>query len=116
MTEFDLTYDADSEDCIENCGECHRTCLETLQYCIGTGHADLARIKLLTDCAKIAEMAADFMIRGSERRVEICAACAEICSRCAASCAAVADDDQMQLCAESCARCAESCERMAGGA
>jgi hypothetical protein len=110
-------FDPELEDCIENCMECHRVCLETLQYCLHMGgkHAELAHIRLLTDCAQICQISADFMIRGSELHEEVCAACAEVCARCGDNCRLIeADDVQMQECAEMCARCAESCAEMAG--
>jgi len=104
------------EDCIENCNECHRICLETMEYCLRMGgkHADAARIGLLADCAQICQTSADFMIRGSALHQQICAACAEVCSRCADDCTALsADDEQMQECAELCVVCEESCAEMA---
>ena len=109
--------DHNIEDCIENCVACHRVCLETIQYCLRMGgkHAEEKHIRLLTDCAQICQISADFMIRGSELHHETCAACAEVCGRCADDCAALgADDEQMQECAERCVRCEESCAEMAG--
>lgn len=104
------------EECIENCTECHRICLESIEYCLRMGdkHADAAHILLLTDCAQICQAAADFMIRGSQLHHQICAACAEVCERCADDCASLgAADEQMQECAELCAVCEESCAEMA---
>lgn len=108
-------FNPDLETCIENCTECHRICLETIQYCLRTGgtHADVARVRLLQDCAEICETVADFMIRNSELHREACAVCAEVCARCADECAALGNNDfQMQECAETCAQCAESCREM----
>ena len=107
--------DHDMEECIENCTECHRICLETMEYCLGIGgkHADAAHICLLADCAQICQTSADFMIRGSRMHPQICAACAEVCRRCADDCAALGEgDEQMQECAEQCAICEESCAAM----
>ena len=118
MPTLQETFNADLEDCIENCLECHRLCLETIEHCLRTGgkHVDAAHIRLLSDCAQICQTSADFMMRGSDLHAETCAACAEICARCADSCAALAsDDDQMQDCGDVCARCAESCGRLARG-
>ena len=89
----------------------------TIQYCLRMGgkHAEEKHIRLLTDCAQICQISADFMIRGSEMHHEICAACAEVCGRCVDYCAALgAADEQMQECAEWCMRCEESCAEMAG--
>ena len=106
----------DMEECIENCTECHRICLETMEYCLRMSgkHADAARIGLLADCAQICQASAAFMIRGSALHHQSCAACAEVCGRCADDCASLgADDEQMQECAELCAACEESCAEMA---
>lgn len=109
-----VNYDFD--DCIANCTECHRVCLETMEYCLRMGgeHAALTHIRLLIDCAQICQTNADFMMRGSEF-AEICAACAEVCSRCGNNCALIDPDDaQMQECAEVCLRCAAICGEIAG--
>jgi len=117
MSQPQTAFNADLEDCIDNCAECHRVCVETMQYCLRMGgkHADLAHIRLLNDCVQICQVNAEFLIRDSELQGETCAACAKICSRCAEVCAAFGpDDDQMQECAQVCSRCAESSDRMAG--
>ena len=54
------------DDCIANCTECHRVCLETMEYCLrmgGVGHAAPAHIRLFADCAQICQTNADFMMR-----------------------------------------------------
>src|SRR5262245_51407097 len=110
MARQEEEFDADMETCIEHCTECHRICLETMQYCLSLGgeHAAAAHIGLLIDCAQICQTSADFMIRGSRLHQETCAACAEICAHCADACAALgAEDEQMQECAEICSQCAE---------
>jgi len=45
------------EDCIENCTERHRICLETIEYYLRMSgkHADAARILRLADCAQICQ-------------------------------------------------------------
>lgn len=106
------------QECIANCVECHRVCLETIAHCLRKGgrHAEAGHIRLLSDCAEICQTSANFMIRGSEHHALTCGACAEICARCAESCEQMADDEVMRRCAEVCRRCAESCRRMAGRA
>ena len=107
------------EECIANCTECHRVCLETVRHCLQKGgeHAAPAHITLLLDCAQICQTSADFMIRRSELHTLTCGACAEICARCADECERMAEGDEaMARCAEVCRRCAESCRRMAGSA
>jgi hypothetical protein len=104
------------EQCIQNCLDCHRICLETIAYCLQQGgkHAEAAHIRLLQDCAQICATSADFMIRGSDLHTLTCAACAQICARCATACEQMGNDAQMKACAEVCRRCAESCRQMAG--
>ena len=101
--------------CIQACSDCHRICMETVNYCLQQGgtHAEAAHIRLLLDCAEICRTSADFMIRGSDLHGRTCAVCAEVCERCAEDCERFGDDAQMKACAETCRRCAESCRRMA---
>lgn len=106
------------EDCIQNCIECNRTCMETFTYCLHTGgdHANPDLIRLLLDCAQICQTSADFMIRESALHPRICGVCADICGLCATRCAEFKDDPEMELCAEVCRRCDDSCRHMAGAA
>lgn len=101
--------------CIENCDECHRVCVETVQHCLQKGghHAEASHIRLLLDCAQICQTSEDFMLRGSDLHPLTCGACAEVCARCAEDCERMADDEMMRRCAEVCRRCAESCRQMA---
>ena len=103
------------EQCIDECLNCHRVCLETVQYCLQQGgkHADPRHITTLLDCAEICQTSANFMLRGSELHGRTCAVCAEVCARCAQSCEEMGDDEQMRACAEACRSCAESCRQMA---
>lgn len=105
----------DMQQCIANCVECHRVCLETLSHCLQKGgrHAEAAHIRLLLDCAKICATSADFMIRGSTLHGRTCWVCAEVCEACAQDCEQMADDKTMRRCVETCRRCAESCRAMA---
>jgi len=110
------TVSHDMQQCIQNCTECHRVCLETVAHCLSMGgkHASPEHIRLLLDCAQICQTSVDFMIRGSNLHTLTCGVCAEICQRCADECEQMADGDaQMQRCAEVCRRCAESCRQMA---
>jgi hypothetical protein len=103
------------QQCIRNCLDCYRVCLETLNHCLlkGGKHAEAGHIRLLLDCAEICRTSADFMIRGSDLHGRTCGVCAEVCRRCAEDCEGLADDEPMKACAEMCRRCAESCQRMA---
>jgi hypothetical protein len=109
--------DNDMRQCIQNCLDCHRVCLETVAYCLQKGgkHADPKHLRLLMDCAEICQTSANFMLRGSELHTRTCFACAEVCERCEASCASMGDDATMKACADACRRCAESCRKMSSG-
>ena len=107
------------DQCIDNCTECHRVCLETAVYCLTKGgkHAEARHVRLLLDCAQICAVSADFMARRSPYHTHVCAECAEICNACAAFCEAHPDPDgQMKRCAEACRACARSCEQMGSAA
>ena len=107
---------ASMQQCIEECLNCHRTCVETMQHCLEKGgkHAKAEHIRTLLDCAQICATSADFMLRGSDLHVHTCAACAAVCEACAKSCEEIADDAEMKRCADVCRRCAASCREMAG--
>lgn len=102
--------------CIDNCTQCHATCLETINYCLGKGgqHAEAKHIGLLSVCAGICATSADAMLLGSDAHRAICGACADVCRQCATSCEAMGDDSDMKRCADACRRCADSCAAMAG--
>lgn len=102
------------ETCIAACLACQRACLEGIVTCLKKGgrHADPAHIQLLVDCAEVCALSVNFMIRGAQHHMKVCALCADICEACAASCAALGSDAGMAACAEACRRCAESCKAM----
>lgn len=106
---------SEMQQCINDCLDCHATCLETIAYCVQQGgrHVESAHFQLLMDCAEACQVAANFMCRGSELHGPYCGICAEVGDRCAASCDQFGDDEQMKACAEACRRCAESCRKMA---
>lgn len=109
--------DNDMRQCIENCLQCHRVCVETLAYCLQKGgkHAEAKHLRLLMDCAEICQTSANFMLRGSELHTRTCFACAEVCERCADACARMGDDATMKACEDMCRRCADSCRNMSAG-
>ncbi len=107
---------AEMAQCIQNCLDCHRICVETTVHCLQMGgrHAELEHQRTLHDCAQICATSADFMLRMSPFHTRTCGVCAEVCEACAASCEQLAGgDQQMTACAEMCRRCAGSCRRMA---
>jgi len=108
----------DMKACIENCGQCHDICLETVAHCLEKGgrHAEASHVRLLLDCASICHTSADFMLRGSDLHRLTCGVCAEVCQRCAEACERMAEDELDRRCAEACRRCAGSCRQMAGAA
>lgn len=103
------------QQCIDECLNCHRICLEMVNYCLQQGgqHAAARHITTLLACAEICQTSANFMILGTELHRFTCGACAQICEQCATECERMGNDAQMKACAEACRRCAESCRRMA---
>ena len=104
------------QQCIDECQNCHRVCLETLtQHCLAMGgeHAAQHHARLMLDCAQICQTSADFMIRNSDLHTLTCGVCAEICQHCADDCSRFSED-HMRFCAETCTRCAQTCREMIG--
>jgi hypothetical protein len=103
--------------CIQNCLDCYKICLETAMHCLSLGakHSEASHIRRLMECANICHTSANFMLLGSEFHSRTCEICAEICERCAEDCEKLdASDSQMKACAEMCRRCADSCREMSG--
>jgi hypothetical protein len=116
---YNTQLTGDVRRCIQDCLDCERICVETVNYCLVMGgkHAEAYHIRTLLDCAEICATAAGFMLRGSDYQARTCGVCAELCAACAESCQNVGPHDQtMQECAEVCRRCASSCRTMAGRA
>lgn len=90
--------------------------MTTSSYCLRAGgrHAEPDHIVLLQDCAQMCAVAADFMLRGSDRSRRACEFCAEICLTCANDCDRFPDDQHMRVCAETCRRCMEACRELVG--
>jgi hypothetical protein len=104
---------AEMEECIENCIECHHICFElAMNHCLETGgeHTEPAHFRLMINCAEICRTSANVMLSGSDLHKLTCGLCAEVCRRCANDCQRL---DGMDECVEACRRCAETCERMA---
>lgn len=107
--------DDGTQDCIEECLNCHATCTMAAQYCLSEGGdlADIDLVSVIADCAEICQTSANFMLRGSPYHTVTCGACAVLCRACEEACREHAENEQLLHCAEECARCAEACERMA---
>jgi hypothetical protein len=105
---------AEMQMCINDCFDCHSTCLETIAYCLHKGgqYADESHICLLQDCAELCQVGGNFMLRGSDFNGQVCELGALICESCADECDRFEDDLQMKACAETCRRCADSCLQM----
>lgn len=116
MTQQLQQNNAEMQECIRNCQDCHTICLGIIVYCLQAGgaHAEATHIRRLLDCAEICETSANFMIRDSAFHAETCRACATICEQCATECENFGEDAQMQTCAQVCHQCADSCRQMAG--
>ena len=106
----------ETQMCINDCFDCHSTCLETIAYCLKKGgeYAEESHIFLLQDCSEICEASGNFTIRGSDFYEKVCEMCVEICEACAIDCDKFKDDLPMKACAIACWRCADSCRLMAG--
>lgn len=106
------------QQCIQDCLDTSRICIETLTHAheVGGKQTDPARLKLLMDCSEIAQLSAHFMLRDSPFHQDACAVCAEVCERCADDCTEIGDDARVRACANVCRRCAESCHQIAGAA
>ena len=103
-------------ECIDNCLDCHLTCLNTMSYGIAKGgkYAEGALIDQLSACADICAKRVDALTHAASLHSVTIDACAERCRRCATACDALGDDAQMVRCAQACRRCAQSCDAIAG--
>jgi hypothetical protein len=113
----DIRMTPEIQRCIQECLDCQRTCIETVNYCLTMGgkHAEASHIRTMLDCAEICATAAGFMMRGSDYHARTCGVCAELCAACADSCQTIGPHDQtMQQCVEICRRCGSSCRSMSG--
>ena len=109
---------AEMRKAINDCWSCHSACLEAVAHGtqVGGRHADAALMQLLLDCAEISQVAANFMLRGSDLYRRICEVCAEVAARCAQAVDDFSDDAVMKLVEEATLRCASSCKQMAAPA
>jgi hypothetical protein len=105
------------DDCIRDCLDCHRVCLETVGH-LSTGgrRVDPAHIRMLWSCAELARASAGLLHAPGSGHGAACAACAEVCDRSARYCDGFADDPQMAACAAACRRCAAACRQVAAAA
>ncbi len=105
----------DVQDAIDECQHCHSICVATIRHCLDLGgrHAEAGHITLMSDCAQVCTMAANFMLRNSRFQKQITGLCAQVCHACADDCERLDGEDRMMReCAEACRRCASFCERI----
>ncbi len=114
MQSSEGTTSDEVRECLRDSLECYQACTETMVRCITMGgkHAENEHLNLLSDCAKICNTNADFILRNSTYYPQVCGITADICDECADTCDRF-DDDFMKECASVCRRCAESCREMA---
>jgi hypothetical protein len=95
---------------IQDALEGYRACMEALNFCLQKGgkYIEPKYIRLLTDCAELCQVNADFMMRGSEMYSHTNYACGDVCERCAEACERMGDDPVLKACADACRRCCES--------
>ena len=109
--------DPDLRHCIDLCQSCHATCVETINHCLhlGGAHGDPAHIRLLSDCADICRVTADFVLRASEYYNYPMGVCAFLCERCASECDVLGGDAFIGDCARACRSCHAECLRLSKG-
>lgn len=112
---MDDPLDLNMQKCVQNCTDCHQSCMRTISYCLDMGgtHTDAAHLRSLLDCAEACAANVHFMLRGSGHYPQMAAVCADACLGCALSCEQWPSDPKMAACAEICRQCAESCREMA---
>jgi hypothetical protein len=103
------------ENCIKECMECHKVCVETAAYLLHQQNVQdhTSHLILLADCAEICQISANFMLRRSDNHHLTCGICADICKRCEEECEKWPDDKQIRHCADICRSCFASCQAMA---
>ena len=101
------------QSCIDACSACAVACNHCAASCLNEENvADMREcIRLDLDCAGICMLSVEYMARGSDFAVDVCALCADVCEACAEECARH-DMEHCRACAEACKRCADECRRM----
>ncbi len=100
---------------IEACLQCFESCEQMIVHLGGRENVDPNLIRLLNDAVEITQVAATFMLRGSNFHIRTCGVCAEVCKICAESLEERADRDSelMKSGIETLRDCSESCFQMA---
>ena len=78
-----MQMNADMQQCIDNCQNCHTVCLQhASQHCLEVGgdHVAPAHFRLMLACAQICQTSADFMLMNAEMHAQLCGVCAQVCN------------------------------------
>lgn len=113
---LDQHVSEEMQTCIQNCLDCHSTCLATVPHCLRLGgqHASASHITTMFQCAEICQTSANLMLMNATIHKRVCGICAQACDICAEDCERIANgDEQMLACAEVCRRCSMTCNQMA---
>lgn len=112
MLKSDLHRRQEMKECIQNCLDCSRFCLETAAYCRHENEKTPAALlaPILEDCAEICAMNAGLLARDSDFYMLVGLLCANVCSVCADACELHAvNDPKIDRCVKICRLTAESC-------
>lgn len=101
------------QECIDRCLACQRGAIITLTCLRDMGGAAIepARVRCLLDCADACQVAATFMMRGSQRFMEMCAVAARICRDAADRCDGT-NIEQLRKLVDACRTCETSCREL----
>jgi hypothetical protein len=105
--------ECDAEECIQNCFESYRGCLEMTAYCLEQGGDFVASelVSSLQTCARMCQTTVEMLVSDSELYAAACEICAAACEQCADACDTV-NDEQLAALAVVCRQCAETCREI----
>lgn len=103
----------DAEECIQNCFESYRGCLEMTAYCLEQGgeYVTSELVTSLQTCARQCQVTVEMLVTDSELYPAACEICAAACDQCADACDLVTDE-QLAALADVCRQCAETCREL----
>lgn len=98
------------QQCIQNCLECHKTCMQMAEEDRRSrdDHATKEHIQMMLDCAEICLTTAHFLQHGSALAGYVVQACAQVTTICANECEQAGHTD----CANACRNAAWSCTQL----
>jgi ferredoxin len=112
MADTMMAHASSTQECIEQCTQCHNACLALAARLLREDTGRHTRtVALLLDCAQICRTSADFMLRRSPLQHLACGVCVDVCEECALACEALGTPEAGH-CADLCRRCAVSCREM----